>query len=213
MTQPNENPSWLVRMMVEQPGMLLVVGMLPFLLLIAGMGMYLDGRIEEVEERITFVPPRSYEAPDLVAHAADPLPASLAVEQLVYVPTYSHVYYQEGSPYPLETTLSLRNVDDGHPVYFSRVDYYNTEGERVKTLLEKPIRIAPLETLEFLVERRDSSGGSGANFLVKWMSDAEVDRPLIEAVMVGTAGTQGICFSRQGIEVSQTAAAKADESE
>ena len=64
------------------------------------------------------------------------------------------------------------------------------------------IELGPLETIEFLVERRDSSGGSGANFLVQWTAETEVDRPLIEAVMVGTAGTLGISFREAGIDVS-----------
>ena len=72
----------------------------------------------------------------------------------------------------------------------------------VKAHLDRTIKLAPLQTIEFLVERGDSSGGSGANFLVEWLGEQQTDKPLIEAVMVGAAGTQGICFGRMGIEIS-----------
>jgi len=121
---------------------------------------------------------------------------------VVYVPVYSHVYYQGGSPYQLETTLSIRNTDLDQAIYLNSVDYFDTSGKLVKTYLDRPIRLRPLQTIEFLVERRDSSGGSGANFLVAWLSELQVDKPLVEAIMVGTAGTQGICFARTGIQIS-----------
>lgn len=83
--------------------------------------------------------------------------------------------------------------------------YYDTQGKLARSFLDKLIKLAPLQTIQFLVERHDSTGGSGANFLVAWSSDMEVDKPLIETVMVGSAGTQGISFSRSGVEVSTQA--------
>ena len=59
-----------------------------------------------------------------------------------------------------------------------------------------------MQTIDFLVERRDTQGGSGANFLVQWSAAEGTDRPYTETVMVGTSGTQAICFSRGGIEVA-----------
>lgn len=199
----------------EQDGfMLIIMGMLPFLLLIGGVAYYLDGRIEDIEEQLTFVPPASYEPPDLEALAADVQQEDFTERQLVYVPVYSHIYYEGGSPYSLEATLSLRNVDQDSPVYFSRIDYFDTEGKKVKSFLEKTIVLSPLETIEILVEREDTTGGSGANFVVEWQAETAIDKPLIEAVMVGTSGTNAICFSRTGIEISAAAAtAAADQPE
>ena len=199
----------------EQDGfMLIIMGMLPFLLLIGGVAYYLDGRIEDIDEQLTFVPPASYEPPDLEALAADVQQEDFTERQLVYVPVYSHIYYEGGSPYSLEATLSLRNVDQDSPVYFSRIDYFDTEGKKVKSFLEKTIVLSPLETIEILVEREDTTGGSGANFVVEWQAETAIDKPLIEAVMVGTSGTNAICFSRTGIEISAAAAtAAADQPE
>ena len=42
------------------------------------------------------------------------------------------------------------------------------------------------------------------HFNLEWLGERQVNKPLVEAVMVGTAGTQGICFGRIGIEMSGT---------
>ncbi|MEM0926474.1 MAG: DUF3124 domain-containing protein [Planctomycetota bacterium] len=39
--------------------------------------------------------------------------------------------------------------------------------------------------------------------MVRWGAESDVNRPLIETVMVGTAGTQGISFGRTGIELDE----------
>ena len=203
MLSENKKSKWFgISIEEDSSFVMFLVGMVVFLLLLAGVVSYFDRRIEDVEEQLSFVPPSRYEKPDLASHAANIDSNSFTERQLVYVPVYSHIYYGGGAAYSLETTLSLRNADQDDSVYFSKVDYYDTEGKKVESFLDGPIELKPLETIEFLVERRDSSGGSGANFLVEWLSEDKVDMPLIEAVMVGVTGPNGISFSRQGIEVS-----------
>ena len=206
MNQPNKKPNWLLGVIERQPGLLIVLGAMPFVLLLMGVAYYLDERIEGIEDQLSFVPPSSYESPDLEAFRADVNTESLPLRQLLYVPVYSHIYYEGGSPYSLEATLSLRNVDADQVIYFSKVDYHDTEGKLVKSFLKEPIALKPLETVEFLVERRDSLGGSGANLIVEWQAESGVDKPLVEAVMVGSSGTNAICFSRAGIEISAASA-------
>jgi len=61
------------------------------------------------------------------------------------------------------------------------------------------LRLAPLATTEFFVPEQDSSGGSGANFIVEWVAEKkQVNTPIIEAVMISTSGQQGISFVRSG---------------
>ncbi len=203
MEQEKDYPGWFVWMW-ERGAVVFFGVFLAIFACIAGVAFYLDHRLGEVEERISFVPPRSYQPPSVDEQSVGDVDvATLPLQQLVYVPVYSHVYFQGGSPYSLEVTLSVRNTDTEDALYVKTVDYYDTSGKRVKSYLEQPIRLAPLQTIEFLVERRDSSGGSGANFLVDWCGDNELNKPLIEAVMVGTGGTQGICFSRGGVDINR----------
>ncbi|MBT8364361.1 MAG: DUF3124 domain-containing protein, partial [Deltaproteobacteria bacterium] len=44
----------------------------------------------------------------------------------------------------------------------------------------------------------DKAGGSGANFIVVWKSESQVNPPIIEGVMIGTHSGQGISFVSRG---------------
>ena len=52
--------------------------------------------------------------------------------------------------------------------------------------------------MEFVVLHGDTAGGPGANFLIQWAGPAEIDEPLIEAVMIGQSGNAGISFTSTG---------------
>ncbi len=159
-----------------------------------------EQRLDAIEAKVESKPARAYTPPNLDAFdAGDVEPASFVVHRAVYVPVYSHIYHDGGRPYLLEATLSIRNVDPNQPVYVDGVDYYDTDGELSKRMLSRLIELKPLQTIEFLVERHDVSGGSGANFIVQWHAvDKRVHAPLIEAVMVGRSGTNAISFVRKG---------------
>jgi hypothetical protein len=162
----------------------------------------LDDRLSGIEDQLTQPPPRNYEPPNLDDYAtADLPPESIVVEQLVYVPAYSHVYYRSGRPYPLESTLSIRNTDLSRPLYVRSVRYYDTQGKLAKTLVDRLIRLAPLETLEFVIAVHDSTGGSGANFIVDWLATDAISEPVIEAIMIGAAGAQAISLRSSGTNI------------
>ena len=126
-----------------------------------------EERLHAIEDTVQYGPARSYTPPNLDAYAAaDVAVTSLPVHQADYVPVYSHIYYDGGRPYLLEATLSIRNVDPKQPVYVSAVEYYDTDGKLSKTQVDRLIKLDPLQTIDFLVERHDVAGGSGANFIV-----------------------------------------------
>ncbi|MGV1099572.1 DUF3124 domain-containing protein [Thiovibrio sp. JS02] len=119
--------------------------------------------------------------------------------QSVYVPAYSHIYYgNRERPFLLTVTLSIRNIDPKHPVTLSKVAYYETRGKLIRTYLEKPLTLGPLESIRYVVPQRDETGGSGANFIVNWNSDSAVNPPLIESIMIGAESQQGISFTSRG---------------
>ena len=113
-------------------------------------------------------------------------------EQTVFVPAYSHVYYRTGQEYLLAITLSLRNTSLTDSNLLTSVRYYDTKGSLVKEYSKKFLQIPPMATAEFFVQDEDTSGGSGANFLVKWKATKGVSEPVIEAVMIGTTSGQSI---------------------
>lgn len=98
----------------------------------------------------------------------------------------------------LAVTVSVRNVSSRYPLVLESVCYYDSAGKEVRKYVSTPSELEPLATVEFVIQRRDTAGGPGANFLVRWAGSAEMDEPLIEAVMVGQTGTAGISFTSSG---------------
>jgi hypothetical protein len=83
------------------------------------------------------------------------------------------------------------------------VRYYDTDGNLVTEHVEEPIDLNPWATTSVVIERADKSGGVGANFIADWQADTSVSEPVIETVMVSTAGTQGLGFTGPGRVISQ----------
>ncbi len=132
--------------------------------------------------------------------------ASIAAEnpelfdgQQIYVPAYSHIYSGNSErPFLLTVTLSIRNIDPEKSIRIVTVDYYETQGHLLNSYIETTVTLAPLESLRYVVPQRDESGGSGANFIVVWEADQNVNPPIVESVMIGTQHQQGISFTSRG---------------
>lgn len=123
----------------------------------------------------------------------------LSKGQTVYVPVYCHIY--DGSQeyrFHLSTTLSIRNTDPAHSITIQEVDFYDSEGNFMKKYIDNPVTLKAMATMSYMVKASDKSGGSGANFIVRWTADKEVNPPLMESVMIGTKMQQGISFTSRG---------------
>lgn len=75
----------------------------------------------------------------------------------------------------------------------------------MKSYLKKPLRLSALATTGFLAEREDTSGGSGADFLVEWVASQAVSEPIVEAVMIDAHSQQGISFVWSGKVIRELA--------
>ncbi len=123
----------------------------------------------------------------------------ISTGQTIYVPIYSHVYYaNQQRIYNLSATLSIRNTDLENSIIITAVKYYDTDGKLVKQYLQNPLKLPPLVSRDFYLEQKDKTGGSGANFLVEWVAEKQVNEPIVEAVMVGVSGSQAVAFSSSG---------------
>lgn len=123
----------------------------------------------------------------------------LSKGQRVYVPVYSHVYYGDHEQKILLTgILSLRNTDPGQAITLTKADYYNSDGKLIKSYLPQPATLKPMASTRVIIKESDTQGGSGANFLVEWQAETEVNEPIMEGVMIGAAGQQGISFTSRG---------------
>ena len=126
----------------------------------------------------------------------------LSQGQTLYVPVYSHIYSGDKErPVYLAVTVSIRNIDSSHAITLTAVDYYDTEGKRIKQYLESPRTLAPMASTRFIVKESDKTGGSGANFLIQWHSDTPVNPLLAESIMISTASQLGISFNARGVPI------------
>ena len=124
-----------------------------------------------------------------------------SLKRQVYVPIYSDIYNQTRDTRTLLTaTLSIRNTSLKDSLFVSKIDYYNTEGDLVRSYIDSPIYLTPMESIDYVIEQQDTSGGSGANFMIDWYSKRKLN-PLFQAVMVGGLGAQAFSFTTEGIEI------------
>jgi hypothetical protein len=129
---------------------------------------------------------------------------ALSGGQTVYVPIYSHIYSGlKGRPFSLAATLSIRNTDPKHAITLVSVKYFDSDGKLVKEYLDKRTGLKAMATTRYILTEGDTTGGSGANFLVKWESAVKVNPPIIEAVMIGTRSGQGISFVSRGQAINE----------
>lgn len=123
----------------------------------------------------------------------------IAMGQTIYVPVYSHIYHQDRQEiFNLAATLSIRNTDLTDPIIITSVRYFDSNGKLLKQYLEQPIQIDALASTAFYLNRNDTSGGVGANFIVEWVAQTEISQPVVEAVIIGTDFQQGISFISPG---------------
>lgn len=117
-----------------------------------------------------------------------------------YVPIYSSIPWGfDRRVVDLAATLSIRNVSLTDAVVIEAVRYYDSSGKEIREYLKGgPAELPPMASVEFVVERRDRTGGPGANFLVDWAVAANGEEPFIEAVQVGQQGNAGISFTTNG---------------
>jgi len=127
----------------------------------------------------------------------------LHTRQSVYVPAYSDIFFNDVErTLDLAVSLVVHNTDAANPITITSMRYYDTDGNLVVEHMETPITLAPWATTSVVVEREDASGGIGANFIVDWKADRAVSAPVIESIMVSTAGSHGIGFTGSGQVIS-----------
>ncbi|TAK86369.1 MAG: DUF3124 domain-containing protein [Betaproteobacteria bacterium] len=121
--------------------------------------------------------------------------------QTLYLPIYSHIWHGDfdrtGEPAKtlVSISVSIRNTDPANAIRVSSAQYYDTNGRKLKEYVPSPRAIAPMATYELFIQRSDDSGGSGANFLISWSSEAPVNPPIVEGVHANLPAGRSIVFT------------------
>jgi hypothetical protein len=128
---------------------------------------------------------------------------ALSRGQVVYVPIYSQIWYRnldsQGKPsiLLLSSMVSIRNTDPDHSITVRSVRYYGADGKLLRD--DSDVRnLGPLASTEVFIEYKDTTGGTGANFLVVWDADTPANPPIIESVNVNYTGTALTAFTSRG---------------
>lgn len=121
-----------------------------------------------------------------------------------YVPVYSDIYFQDGTRmFKLTTTVSFRNTSLIDSVFILSARYYDSYGKRLTEFVDSTLLLSPLESIEFVVEEIENSGGPGANFIVDWGANHYSNQLLIQSIMIGTYGQQGVSFLSEAKVISR----------
>ncbi|NME66986.1 DUF3124 domain-containing protein [Flammeovirga aprica] len=131
---------------------------------------------------------------------------SLTFKEKYYVAAYSDLYYQEGNDkFQCTVILSLRNVSTTDTLYFTTADYYDSNGKLLRNYLKgETLELKPLESAEYIVEKRESLGGVGANFIVEYgTTSPPKNKALIEAINIGNFSQHGFSFKSRAILINE----------
>lgn len=133
----------------------------------------------------------------------------LSKGQALFLPIYSHMLYgnigRSGSANKvlLSALVSIRNTDPRRPLRVASARYYETQGKFLREYVPTPVILPPFGTLELFVELHDDSGGSGANFLIKWDAEAAVNPPLVEALHANMDSGKAVILSTQAVPLQE----------
>jgi hypothetical protein len=123
----------------------------------------------------------------------------LSQGQTIYVSVYSNIFTSpRGVSFPLDATLVIRNTDMSNALNVTTVDLYDTDGKLLKHFADTPSILQPLQTKYICLPEKESAGGLGANFIVRWTASREINAPVVECLMLGTRSGQGISFMTFG---------------
>jgi len=119
-----------------------------------------------------------------------------------FLSVYTQIYVRNSEQVSdLAATISLHNPNMRDEVYIEKATFFNTNGESIRSYIDKPIFIKPMETVQIIIDGIDNEGGTGANFIFDWKTNK--NPPIFEAIMITTYGQQGISFVTEGKQVKR----------
>ena len=126
---------------------------------------------------------------------------SRSTGQTMYLPIYSHIWHgdRDRSGEPARTlmsvSVSIRNTDPVKAIRVVSAQYHDSEGKKLRAYVAAPRSIPPLGAYELFVPRSDDTGGSGANFVIRWESDTPASPPVVEGFHANLPAGRSIAFT------------------
>lgn len=151
----------------------------------------------ENQKEVSSLNPENWQKRAATIKASDSL-----VSGTSYLSVYSQIYGKnEHRTHDLTATISMRNTNSDATIYIESAMYYDTSGKLIRSYFENPIFLAPMEAVEIIIDTMKREGGSGGNFIFKWLINPAANEPLFEAVMISASGQQGLSFTTRGLRI------------
>lgn len=128
-------------------------------------------------------------------------PAGLVSNQ-VYLPFYRTLYVEEDRAVnKLYATLSVHNTSTEHGLIINKLTYFDDAGEVTSERLEEPHVLPPMASAEFYVGPQQPETAKTAAAVLEWSSEASINPPLVEAIIVGKYGPKGFSMISRGVSL------------
>lgn len=135
----------------------------------------------------------------LLVCMAAPALAQSARQGVIYAPLYQEaIIDHRGRRLDLAATLYVRNLSRKHPITVEDVTLVEGNGKVGLQCTKGKKSLAPLAALRVQPPRCPAGTGE-PSILVRWSASHPVPPPLVEVLMMGTAGQQGISLTSQGV--------------
>jgi hypothetical protein len=128
----------------------------------------------------------------------------LSYRDTTYVPIYSEIYSKTRDVHLYMTaTLSIRNTSLRDSLFIESIEYFDSAGDSVRQYLDKVLVLEPRQSIEYVIEQSDHTGGTGAHFVIAWGTDNPRIQPIFQGVMISTYGQIGLSFITEGVSISE----------
>jgi hypothetical protein len=138
-------------------------------------------------------------------YAAAQLSSGKSMGQMLYLPIYSHIWHGEISKLNMpektlvSVSISVRNIDPNKSIRILSAKYFDTQGNQLREYVTAPLNVGPMGTYELFVPRSDDTGGSGANFVIRWQADKPTNPPVVQALHANFPVGRSIAFTTSAV--------------
>ncbi|BEQ16840.1 DUF3124 domain-containing protein [Desulfoferula mesophila] len=135
----------------------------------------------------------------LLLIGAVPAWAQPARQGAIYAPLYQEaIVDHRGRRMDLTATVYVRNISRKQAITVDSVTLVDGKGKMGTQCVQGKQRLEPLASLRLLPPACPAGTGT-PSILIRWSAAQPAPAPLVEVLMMGTAGQQGISLTTQGV--------------
>jgi uncharacterized protein DUF3124 len=129
----------------------------------------------------------------------------LSFRDTTYIPIYSEIYVQdEVRKLGLTSAISIRNTSIKDTIYLEDINHYNAQGDLIHKNLENILFLAPLQSIQYVIKKRDVEQGMESSIIVIWGANSSEVRPIFQGIMISAYGRHGVSILTEGVSISRS---------